>query len=340
MSLPQRLQPPEWLERCADLPQSLIFHTKGPHADRLLAGGFRLLGALCDHAARQGWAVEAVEFTPASPGVAAAEQGLHLHILMEDFPAFGPRLFHAVPSYLRGWWFFDELATRNNSTIRFQTFDLRMIKAEFATRFADKLRAQFAGRNFSKFTQEDRGAEPVPSGCIAFFAQGFAVPPHQVHYMGILDLARAAIAAKGARPLVIKPHPKNSLAEIEALAALHDPAAGVHVINASIHDILAACDCVVTVTSAVAFEGFLHGKPAVVAGQVDYPQNVITLTDGAKLASAIEAALACDWAHDRFVTWYLRHYCLEDRPDSLPKLLDRLHRKGITMGDVAGRGWF
>ena len=337
MSLPARLQPPDWLRRMGDGP-TLVFHTKGPHAERLLSGGFRLLDALADHAASRGWDVQAVEFTPDSPVLAAQDSG-NLHILMEDHPAYGPRVFHAVPGYLRGWWFFDELATRNNSSIRFRDFDPRMVKEAFATRFTDKLRAQFAGRNFSKFGQRDRGEEAIPTGCLAFFAQGFNIPPHQVHFAGVLDLARATIAAAAGRAVVIKPHPKNTLDEVEALAALHDPGAGVHVTDASIHDILGACACVVTVTSAVAFEGFLHRKPAVVAGQVDYSQNVITLTDPAKLSDAISAALSRDWPHDRFVTWYLRQNCLEDRADCLPRLLERLHRKGITLGDFEGRGW-
>lgn len=339
MRLPARLQPPEWLKRASEAPPALVFHTKGPHAEKLLSGGFRLLGALSDHAAGQGWDVQAVEFTAVSPAFAAADTR-HIHVLMEDHPAYGPRVFHAVPGYLRGWWFFDEVATRNNSSIRFHSFDPRSIKDAFATRFTDKLRAQFAGRNFSKFGQRERGEEAIPAGCLAFFAQGFNVPPHQVHHAGVLDLARATIAARGARPVVIKPHPKNSLEEVEALAALHDPGAGVHVTDASIHDILDACACVVTVTSAVAFEGFLHRKPAVVVGQVDYPQNVITLTNPAKLPEAITAALSRDWPHDRFVTWYLRQHCLEDRAESLPKVLDRLHRKGISLGDIDGQGWF
>lgn len=338
LSLPAQLQPSDWLNRASGSRPSLVFHTKGPHAEKLLAGGFRLLGALAGHAAAHGWDVQAVEFTDASPTFAAADNR-HIHVMMEDFPAFGPRVFHAVPGYLRGWWFFDELATRNNSSIRFQPFDPRSIKDAFATRFTDRLRAQFASRNFTKFTQRPRGEEVVPQGCLAFFAQGFAVPPHQTHYAGVLDLARSTIAARGARPVVIKTHPKNSLEEMEALAALHDPTAGVYVTDASIHDILDACACVVTVTSAVAFEGFLHGKPAVVAGQVDYPQNVITLTNPARLPEAITAALSRDWPYDRFVTWYLRQHCLEDRAEALPRVLERLHRKGLTLGDVDGRGW-
>jgi len=339
VTLPTRLHPPGWLEQAGDLPPALVFHTKGPHAEKLLAGGFQLLGALAGHAAAKGWGVEAVEFTAASPRVAAADTR-HLHVLMEDHPAYGPRVFHAVPSYLRGWWFFDELAARNNSSIRLRSFDPRQVAAEFATRFCDRLRAQFAGRNFTKFPQEPRGAEALPEGCLAVFAQGFAVPPHQTHHVPVPDLIRSAIAARGGRPVVIKPHPKNSLEEIETLAALHDPGAGVHVTNASIHDILSACACVVTVTSAVAFEGFLHGKPAVVAGQVDFPQNCITLTDPARMGAAIAAALSRDWPHDRFVTWYLRQNCVEDRATSLPRVLERIHRKGITLGDAEGRGWF
>ena len=41
----------------------------------------------------------------------------------------------------------------------------------------------------------------------------------------------------------------------------------MHITTASIHDLLAACDCALTVTSAVGFEAFLHKKPVVLGGQ-------------------------------------------------------------------------
>ena len=51
---------------------------------------------------------------------------------------------------------------------------------------------------------------------------------------------------RGGGRLYIKPHPNQSFDELETLSRYHDPAQGVHVVTASIHDLLAACDCALT----------------------------------------------------------------------------------------------
>ena len=151
------------------------------------------------------------------------------------------------------------------------------------------------------------------------------------------DGIEAAIAVRGARALMIKPHPNQTLAELEHLARYHDPAAGVQVTQASIHDLLAACDVALTVTSAVGFEAFLHKKPVVLGGQTDFWHNAVTLTDPARLADAITLALTRHWPHEKFLVWFLKHHSVEDSPAALPRVLNLLARKGYGFaGPVQG----
>lgn len=325
-------RPASWLtaRRLSDLPDTLFFHGRDKLAAGLGKGYFRLLEALADHAARAGWALEIVEFSPRGQDLVVACPR-HLHVFMDDRPVYAANAVHSVPSYLHGFWYFDEIGSRNNSLQRLRKFDPRPMSGDWAREFHAQLVHKFVEANLTKFPQAERGKEPVEPGCLAFFAQDFGVPRYHLHHMRVTEMIEAAIAAKGGRRLYIKPHPNQTLAETEALARYHAPKSGVHLTHASIHDLLAAADCALTVSSAVGFEAFLHRKPVVLGGQTDFWQNAITLTDPARMPEAIAAALARDWPFEKFLVWFLRQNCLEDSPASLPQVLDRLARKGFFL---------
>jgi hypothetical protein len=310
------------------MPDTVFFHARDKLASGLGKGFFRLLGALAQHAVQVGWGVEIVEFSARGQDLAVANPR-HLHVFMDDRPVYAPNAVHSVPSYLQGFWYFDEIGSRNNSMQRLRKFDPRPMSGDWAMAFHARLVTRFVQGNLSKFPQADRREEVVEPGCLAFFAQDFKVPRYHRHYLKVTEMIEAAIAVKGRRALYIKPHPNQTLEEIEVLARYHQPSAGVHVTNASIHDLIELADCVLTVTSAVGFEAFLHRKPVVLGGQTDFWQNAVTLTDPARLAEAVEVAVAREWPYEKFLVWFLRQNCLEDSVASLPQVLERLARKGF-----------
>ena len=318
---------------------TLFFHARAKLAVSLEKRHFKLLTAFADHARARGWGVEIVD-AEADGHERAAALPQHLHVFMEDRGFYAHNIFHCVPSYLRGYWFFDQIGSRNNSLQRLAPFDAEAMPKRRAERFLAELAPQFIEQNRSKFEQMPRGAELIEPGCLAFFAQDFKAPKHHRHYLSVPQMIEAAIAAKGARTLYIKPHPNQSLEELAHLSSYHDPARGVHVVAASIHDLLAACDCALTLTSAVGFEAFLHRKPVVLGGQTDFWQNAITLTDAAQMPAAIAVATGRDWPHAAFLYWYLRLMCLEDDASQLPRLLALLHQRGYNLGDLNRRGYF
>ncbi len=333
------IRAPEWLTtaRLDDLAPTVFFHARDRMAKGLLLGHFRLLNGLADHAKGQGQLVEVVTFDPGAQDRALA-QGGHSHIFMDDRPVYGPNAVHCVPSYLQGFWFFDEVGSRNNSLMRLAKFDSRPMVADYAHDQYVQLYARFVTANKSKFEQAPRGAA-LEQGAICFFAQDFKIPRYHKHYMSPVQMIEAAIATKGARHLYIKPHPGQTLDELDTLSAYHDPSRAVEVTQASIHDLLAAAHVVLTLTSAVGFEAFLHKKPVVLGGQTDFWQNAITLTDPAKLAEAMKSAVEKSWPYEKFLVWYLKQMCVEDALWCLPRVLERLHRKGFVWAD-AGKGWF
>ena len=330
------LRQADWLaRRLTAMPDSLVFHARDKLAVSLQAGRFKLLTALAAHAAAQGWPVEVAELTAAGQDAAVACPR-HLHIFMGDRPVYAPNVFHCVPGYLHGYWYFDEIGSRNNSLARLSRFDPRPMGMDFARTHHDRLVARFVTANRSKFPQAARGAD-LAKGSLAFFAQDFKPPRHHLHHLGVPQMIEAAIAARGARVLYIKPHPNNTLDEVDHLARYHDPGRGVEVTSASVHDLLAACDCALTVTSAVGFEAFLHRKPVVLGGQTDFWQNAVTLTDAARMPAALAAATGRHWPHEKFLVWFLRQHCVADTAQALPGVLDRIARKGFGW---AGSGMY
>ena len=330
-----------WLsaERLDGLPETLFFHARDKLAASLCRGAFKLHGALADHAAAQGWGVEVLPYSHAGSSLALANPR-HLHIFFEDRPIYAPNALHSVPTYLRGFWYVDEIGTRNNSTNRLRRFDPRVVAEGFADRFHARIAAQFIDSNRSKFEQLPQGDLGITRGSLVFFAQDFLNPRWHKHYMTVPDMIHAAIKSKGARALYIKPHPNQSLPELAELAAFHDPDRGVFLTQASIHDLLAACHCALTLTSAVGFEAFLHRKPVVLGGQTDFGQNAITLTDPAKMSAAIEAATSREWPYAKFLTWFLKQHCFEDHPRALPEVLALIRAKGVALGDATGQGFY
>lgn len=92
-------------------------------------------------------------------------------------------------------------------------------------------------------------------------------------------MLRAVLDGAGGRPVVIKPHPlvpETGLAAIEALAR---EGRAMTVTGANIHDILARAAVTVSINSAVALEGFLHGRPAILFGRSDFHPLAETVTN-------------------------------------------------------------
>ena len=328
-----------WLteERLTSLPTSLIFHARPKLATSLSEGKFKFLNALAGFAKGQGLELHLTHFSREVQRVVMADDA-HFHILMDDMPGYSLNTMFCVPSYVRGHWFFDEIGTRNNSLNRLERFHPELISDAKAKAFFAKLNRKQIEANRSRLPQPPRG-QVLQQGALCLFVQGFTDQPYHRHYMSAPEFIEAAIAAKGQRKLYIKAHPTQKPDELEVVQSYHNPANGVEVIDASIHDMLPIAHCVLTLTSAVGIEAFLHEKPVVLGGQTDFWQNAITLTEPHKLAAAIAESTSRSWPYKKFLYWFFQEQLIEDSADSLPGALEKLHRKGWLWAD-AGRGWF
>ena len=321
----------------AQMPATLFIFGRPQALASVVAGRLKLVELVARYALAAGLDVELVGEPHADTRF--AQDSHHMRLYLADRAVYAPNTFHSVSAYLRGYAYFEETGTRNNSSIRLKTFDPSIITPARAVWFADRLRDQFVARNQSKMKQSAFGQHPVEPGALVVFAQDFAPPRWHRHYLTVPRMIEAVIAARGSHAVFIKPHPKNDAGERAQLQALHDPQNGVHITDASLHDLLAAAACAISLTSACCFEAFLHHTPAVVCGQTDFHHNAVTLTGPAKMAEAIAAATSRQWPYDQYLAWFLQDNCVEDAEAGLPVALDRMYRKGFSWADPTGRGF-
>ena len=104
----------------------------------------------------------------------------------------------------------------------------------------------------------------------------------------------------------------------------------VQLAQAHIHDLLAACAVTVSINSAAAIEGFLHGKPTILCGRGDFAALGETLIDPDDFAQTLERALTTPRDYAGWLCWYLtQHAVAIDGHDAEARILARFARAGF-----------
>jgi hypothetical protein len=239
------------------------------------------------------------------PHKAPADGRLHI---VEGGAAHGPGWFNAALAYLTGYWHLDPEGVLADSSARHAAFVAP--PADEARAFADALRARFVAPKLSRYHQP-RAVEALPAGAIAVFLQGPA--PHrrkQAHLTDLEILTLVARAAQG-RPVLVKAHPLKPEPGRRAIAAARAHGCTLTETGANVHDVLEACAVTVSINSAAALEGMLHGKPAVLCGRADFAPLAETVMRPDDMEAALGAALTRPRDHDAGLTWYFRSHTLE-----------------------------
>lgn len=234
----------------------------------------------------------------------------NIHIV-ENGRMRGEGWLNAATAYLAGFWHMDPRGMQAESSAIDDVFAASSVDVGEAERFHDRLKARFVLPRKSRYSQPVEVALDIPEGGVALFLQGPSAYQNGRCHLPMEEMIMIVAKGSGGRPVVVKPHPQ--MPEVGAVAILRAMEAGadVQVTEANVHDVLAASAVNVSVNSAVAFEGFLHGKPAVLFGKSDFP-SLVTRAHGAEdYATALEAALATDWPYPKMLYWYFSRHTLE-----------------------------
>ncbi len=251
---------------------------------------------------------------PATP----ADQDLHIvdngHIRRAGY-------LNSATAYFHGFWHMDPSGVLANSSIGDKIFEPDLIDKAAADQFYASIVARFAVARRSRYRQPDK-VSAVPEEAIAVFLQGPA--PHQLGQAHCSSEAMLCAVAKaaGGRPVVVKPHPLKPDLGIAQIERVRAKGHALIATQANVHDILAKAAVSVSINSAVAMEGFQHGKPAIVFGKSDFHHFVETVRNVDDFEHALQTALARKLDYTRALYWYFGLNCLWlEAPDFEVRLL-------------------
>lgn len=291
----------------------------------------RLWGPLRDGLAALGLRVEArVHRRETVPAQIAADGGFHL---IDHGGQPHPRALILGSAYIAPWHYCDPRGIRAISTIGDLAFDPETVPEARAAAFRAELYSNLVIRRRSRYFQPEERLE-IPQGCIAVFLQteahrGVAETCH----LRLRPMIKALLARDDPRPIVVKPHPRDTdIDTFDWLARKARRDGRLRIIPANIHDILAACAVVVTINSAVGIEAMVHGKPVVLCGHADFHHACVTVRQADEMDAAIAHAQAADWPHARYLSWFYQDHCLDPRrPDLAQAVLARIAATGYDL---------
>lgn len=236
---------------------------------------------------------------------------------------------NACTAYLKDFWHLDPQGVLAESSIGALPYDPAQVDKPSADAFAARITQRFAAARKSRYRQPD-AVETLPEGAIAVFLQGPS--PHNLghaHASVAQMLQAVALGAQG-RPVLVKPHPLKQAMGMAQIAAAQRHGHALIATNANVHDILACAAVTVSINSAVALEGFQHGKPAILFGKSDFHHFVETVRAPADFPAALAAALTRQQDHARALYWYFARHCLWlDAPDFTARLLATFAQAGF-----------
>lgn len=264
----------------------------------------------------------------------AADQGFHIahHGRLRH-----PRLLNSGVAYMYPFYNLDPWGIRALSSIAERPFDAGAVPMDLARPFVRHLRRRMVEQRRSRYPQPMAVAH-LPKGAIAVFLQ---TEDHrdvaENCYLNQREMLWGLIGRSDPRPILVKPHPRDTNpATMDRLSRMARRHPKMQVVDANIHDMIAAADVVVTINSATGIEAMLHKKPVVLCGQSDFHHAAVTCRSPSDLDNAIARAEAAKPAYAAFLWWYFAQNCLSARSPTLVD--DFLARIAATGYDVAALG--
>ena len=237
-----------------------------------------------------------------------------LHIV-ENGRGQRPGVLNAATAYLEGFFHVDPVGIQAASRIGVLRYDPVSVDEPVAQAYLAALQQRFAEPRRSRYKQV-RVARALPQGAIAVFLQGPAPQRNGQAYCSFVAMLEAVCAGASGRPVLVKPHPLKPELGAEIVASVQAQGFAPITTDANVHDILAACCATVSINSATALEGFLHGKPAVLFGRSDFHALVQTVRAPVEFEGALARALADPPDYAKALTWYFGQQCLDSAADS------------------------
>lgn len=266
----------------------------------------------------------------------AMQDTAHIH-LVHNGRIRHARVLNTGLAYVFPFWYCDPKGVFADSSLTETAFDPNAIDPQAAGQFVDQLTRRLVGQRMSRYDQPaDR--RHFPTGSIAVFLQGISDPVERARHMSEAEMFEAVLAARGARTLILKPHPRNLTGDTATILARAKKLNNVIITDANVHDILAASAVTVSISSSTALEGMLHRAPAVLCGRSDLHHCAETAQCPADITGAIERALERAFPYTAFLYWFLEQHMLNTgRDDLIDRVIAKFRAQGVAL-DAPGPG--
>ncbi len=305
--------------RTASDSRSMVIHAEHSWFESIRADKFDFFNKLVKHATSQGVSTRITAAEGAASKLLLTQD--HINIMVGDRPGYGRNLLHALPSYIWGFWYLDEVGVFWNSSMRFNRFCPSEIDADKAEYFFNGVSGYMIRENVSKFPQEVRMKTPLQAAAAVVFAQETEDHVSRSHYLTTEQMIRVTAAACADDLVYVKPHPQQSKAARKAILDICAEYQNVTVSDASVHDLIEVSNCVVTQNSAAGFEALMHRRCVITCAKSDYWHATLTPKRASDLREALKygpEAMA-EFDYPKYLYWFLDRNCLEPAKDEFVK---------------------
>ncbi|MCR8722884.1 capsular polysaccharide export protein, LipB/KpsS family [Frigidibacter sp. ROC022] len=241
-----------------------------------------------------------------------------LNIFVGARPSYGPRVLHAAPAYIWGFWYLDEIGAHWNSSIRFSRFHAEDVDAEKAAYFFNGVTGYMLRENVSRSPQEVRMHQPLQPARAVIFCQDIELQRDRCHYLTTEQMIRTVAGQNRDQLIYLKLHPNQSKAMRRNILAVCNDYPAVRISEASVHDLIEASDIVVTQNSAAGFEALMQKKTVVTCAKSDFWHATLTAKSVTDLRDAINYGpeVMADFPFEKYFYWFLDRNCLEPQKDA------------------------
>lgn len=292
---------------------TLRVYLEGNMLDTARAGTFNFANVLKDAVQGAGWQLE---WHQTGPAARRAAPGLDGYALFHMEAPTHDRALTLRRAYHYPFWQIEKAPQRWRFHVATSRYDAEAIDPATARDFAARLRARVLP-----------GPAPTPGDSILVPLQGHIRRCRSFQTVSPLHMLEQ-VAATG-RPTIATLHPRESYdrADRAALGDLATRHPNLR-IGGDTMRILRDCAFVATQNSAVAFDGYLLGKPAVLFGQIDFHHIGLKVAElGARQALALAETHSPDF--DRYLFWFLQKQAINaSRPDAGARILAAMRRGG------------
>lgn len=295
--------------------RAVVLHADDSWLKLIRDGDVQFFNKLSNRLAREGLSTRLVATGGTSSKVLLGQD--HVNIIIGTKPLYGRGILHAMPSYVWGFWYLDEIGINWNSSIRFSRFCPEKIDAERADYFFNGVSGYMLRENVSRLPQDARTDQPMPGAAAVIYCQELENQDDRCHFLSTEEMIRTTAEALRDELVYVKAHPHQSKPARRRIMSICSDYTNVQLSEASVHDLTAASRVVVTQNSAAGFEALMQKKPVITCARSDFWHATLTPRNVKDLQEAVRygADAMAGFEYEKFLYWFLDRNCLEPQKE-------------------------